>query len=274
MAEPSGRSTEEWAAQAERILAGLKERAGQQAPDGSFRHVTVAFTSDEVILLSNVLRRQEPGGPFTRQPAYATLFAKVEFAKCASFDWPMLGWPAALEDARELFPVTAERRDQEPRRVEDGRRAGNCRAVVLPGDPLPGGGRASAGTPDQSRRPPSASTSCSSAPDAASELCSAICPVATRARCDTAGIARRWLYRGRRSSSPGKGTWERRRPARENPQRSATGRGPPPRGSAGTGPSRRPPGERPPRPGPRSEQQAGERCQRRGAGSFPGDRAW
>ena len=72
--------------------------------------MTVAFTSDEVILLSNVLRRQEPGGPFTGQPAYATLFAKVEFAKCASFDWPMLGWPAALEDAREMFPVTAEGR--------------------------------------------------------------------------------------------------------------------------------------------------------------------
>ena len=67
MAEPSGRSTEEWAAQAERILAELKERAGQPAPDGSFRNLTVAFTSDEVILLSNVLRRQEPGGLFTGQ---------------------------------------------------------------------------------------------------------------------------------------------------------------------------------------------------------------
>jgi len=93
MAGPSGRSSGKWAAQAERILAGLKERAGQPVPDGGFRDVTVAFTSDEVILLSNVLRRQEPGGLFTGQPAYATLFAKVEFAKCASLDWPMLGWP-------------------------------------------------------------------------------------------------------------------------------------------------------------------------------------
>ena len=107
-AEPSGRSAEERAAQAERILAGLKEPAGSLAFDGSFRDMTVAFTSDEVILLSNVLRRQKPGGLFTGQPAYATLFAKVEFAKCATFDWPMLGWPAALEDAREMFPVTAE----------------------------------------------------------------------------------------------------------------------------------------------------------------------
>jgi hypothetical protein len=103
MAEPSGRSAEERAAQAERILAGMKEQAGQPLPDGNFRDVTVAFTSDEAILLSNVLRRQEPGGLFTGQPTYATLFAK-----CASFDWPMLGWPAALEDAREMFPVTAE----------------------------------------------------------------------------------------------------------------------------------------------------------------------
>ncbi len=110
MAEPSGRSTEEWAARAERVLAGLKERAGQPASEGSVRDVTVAFTSDEVILLSNVLRRQEPGGLYTGRPAYAILLAKVEFAKCASFDWPMLGWPATLEDAREMFPVTAEGR--------------------------------------------------------------------------------------------------------------------------------------------------------------------
>ncbi len=113
-AEPSGWSAEEWAAQGERILTGLRERAGQPAPDGSFRNTTVAFTSDEVMLLSNVLRRQEPGGLFTGQPAYATLFAKVEFAKCACLDWPVLGsryaLEDALEDAREMFPVTAEGR--------------------------------------------------------------------------------------------------------------------------------------------------------------------
>ena len=41
------------------------------------------------------------------RPAYSTLFAKVEFAKCASLGWPVLGWRDALEDAREMFPVTA-----------------------------------------------------------------------------------------------------------------------------------------------------------------------
>jgi hypothetical protein len=38
------------------------------------------------------------------RPAYATLFAKVEFAKCASLGWPVLGWRDALEDAREMSP--------------------------------------------------------------------------------------------------------------------------------------------------------------------------
>ena len=76
-----------------------------------------------------MLRRQEPGGLFTRQPAHATLFAKVEFAKCPSFDWPMLGWPAALEDAREKFPVAAEGRLVRGRRSW---RAGPAGPGVLP----------------------------------------------------------------------------------------------------------------------------------------------
>ena len=75
---------------------------------------TITFTSDELTVLSDILRRQSPGGIFTGRPEFVTAIAKVESSK-----WPSYGgggtypYDEALTEFSEQFPLNREALDQE-----------------------------------------------------------------------------------------------------------------------------------------------------------------
>jgi hypothetical protein len=73
-----------------------------------FHDETVTFTSDELCVLQDVLRRVKPGTIFTAQPEYSAALGKIMHAASLSYGNDT-GDPAELlamelEYARSLFP--------------------------------------------------------------------------------------------------------------------------------------------------------------------------
>jgi hypothetical protein len=90
------------------------------------RDITVTFTSDELTVLSDILRRQEPGNYFTGKAEFQDAMVKVNLAKWESYgnaqdvvdaaatrEWVNENWPLVpefnirLSPDGELTPVNA-----------------------------------------------------------------------------------------------------------------------------------------------------------------------
>lgn len=70
-----------------------------------FHDETITFTSDELTVISDILRRLDPAefmvALFTGKDEFSTAFAKIEAAKHASFrEIPSLEEQATMEDGK------------------------------------------------------------------------------------------------------------------------------------------------------------------------------